>query len=199
MPDIDEKVNEALEAADEKKSKLNSLIAACVAVAATFLAISNVKAGNVVQAMSKAQVEIVDTWAFFQAKSTKQSLAEVSVDQLTIAKEAAPDDKKPGYDKLIESYKAKSARYEKEKNELQTKVDGLQKEYDALNVKDDQFDISEALLSVAIALFGITALTQKRWMIFVALSFAGFGLLVGLSGFVGWNIRPEWLAKLIGA
>ena len=199
MPNIDEKVSEALDQAEEKKSTLNSLIAACVAVAATFLAISNVKAGNVVQAMSKAQVEIVDTWAFFQAKSTKQSLAEVSVDQLTIAKESAAEEKKAGYDKLIESYKSKSARYEKEKNDLQTKVDGLQKEYDALNVKDDQFDISEALLSVAIALFGITALTQKRWMLFVALGFAGFGLLVGLSGFVGWNIRPEWLAKLIGA
>jgi hypothetical protein len=95
--------------------------------------------------------------------------------------------------------KEKVARYDKEKEELKGKADELQKEYDRLNVKDDQFDISEALLSVGIALFGITALTQKRWMLFVAFAFGGFGMIVGLAGFFGWNLRPEWIAKLLGA
>ncbi len=206
MPEIDDKVNEALEhassddEADKARSKLNSIVAALVAVSATFLAVGNVKAGNVVQGMSKAQVDIVDTWAFFQAKSTKQSLAEASADQLSIAKETGQltNEQKAAYDKSIEGYRAKAARYEKEKAELQGKVDELQKEYDRLNVKDDQFDISEALLSVGIALFGITALTQKRYMLFVALAFAGFGLLVGLAGFLGLDFRPEWLAKIVG-
>ena len=66
-------------------------------------------------------------------------------------------------------------------------------------MKDDQFDISEALLSLAIALFGITALTQKRWLLFVACSFGALRLAVGLAGFFGWNLRPEWLAKIVGA
>lgn len=205
VPEIDEKVSEALETAadgaeSEKKSKLNSLVAALVAVSATFLAIGNVKAGNVVQAMDKAQVEMVDTWAFFQAKSTKQSLAEAAIEQLTLQKDTgqiAPE-QRAAFDKAIEGYKAKVARYDKEKSELQGKVDELQKQYDALNVKDDQFDISEALLSVGIALFGITALTQKRWMLFVAIGFAAFGFVIGMAGFVGWSYRPEWLAKIVG-
>ena len=88
---------------------------------------------------------------------------------------------------------------ETEKNELKAKVDVMEKEYERLNVKDDQFDISESLGSVGIALLGITALTQKRRLLYVALLLAGFGLLIGLSGFLGWNIRPEWLAKVIGA
>jgi hypothetical protein len=77
-------------------------------------------------------------------------------------------------------------------------VASLQKEYDELNVKDDQFDIAEALISVGIALYGITALTQKRWMIFVAMAFAGFGVIVSMAGFFGWNLRPEWLVKIVG-
>lgn len=205
-----EKVGEAVEAAeggDEKasadaaRSKLNTIVAISVAIAATFMALANVKAGNVVQAMGKTQVEIVDTWSFFQAKSTKQSLAESALDQLVVQREVGnlTPEQRTVLDKQIATYKEKAARYDKEKNDLKTKVDALTKEYDRLNVKDDQFDISEALLSVGIALLGITALTQKRWMLFVAGSFGAFGLLVGLAGFLDWSLRPEWLAKILGA
>ena len=209
MPEISEKVGEALEHAegndhdekDTERSKLNSIVAASVAVVATFMAVCNVKAGNVVQAMGKAQVEVVDTWSFYQAKSTKQALAESAVDQLSIQHDttAMTPEQKAALDKRIDGYRDKIARYEREKTDLKTKVDDLEKEYERLNVKDDQFDISESLLSVGIALLGITALTQKRKLLFVAMGFAGFGLVVGLAGFFGWNLRPEWLAKIIGA
>ena len=56
--------------------------------------------------------------------------------------------------------------------------------------------MAEGLLSVAIALLGVTALTQKRWLLGVALAFAGFGTLLGFAGFVGWSIHPDWLARL---
>ena len=210
MPEISEQVSEALEHAEghgdhgsseKKKSNLNSIVAASVAVAATFMAVGNVKAGNVVQAMGKVQIEIVDTWSFFQAKSTKQSLAEAALEQLTLQKETAQltPTQTEQVGKQLESYREKVARYEKEKNELKSKVEQLEKSYEALNVKDDQFDISESLLSVGIAMFGITALTQKRALIFVAAGFAIFGVIMSLAGFLGWNIRPEWLAKIIGA
>jgi hypothetical protein len=197
MSELEERINEAIE--EGGRSKLTTQAGALVAVSATFLAIGNVKAGNVVQAMGKTQVEIVDTWAFFQAKSTKQSLVEASIDQVTLERDLQPVEQRARFDGLLEGYRAKVERYEKEKGELQAKVESLQKEYDALNVKDDQFDISEALLSIGIALFGITVLTQKRWMLFLALGLAGFGMAVGLAGFLGWNLRPEWLARIIGA
>jgi Domain of unknown function (DUF4337) len=204
MPEISDQVSEAIEQADgekEERSKLNSVVAASVAVVATFMAVCNVKAGNVVQAMGKTQIDVVDTWSFFQAKSTKQSLAEAAIDQLTIQRETSHLTEEQGakLDLRLQSYREKVARYDAEKGELKTKVDGLEKEYERLNVKDDQFDISEALGSVGIALMGITALTQKRWLLFVALGFAGFAILVGAAGFFAWNLRPEWLAKIIGA
>ena len=212
MPEISEQVSEALEHAEggddghddrekDERSKLNSIVAASVAVVATFMAVCNVKAGNVVQAMGKTQIEVIDTWSFFQAKSTKQSLAEAAVDQLTLQRETShlTPEQSANLDKRLEAYREKVTRYDGEKNDLKKKVDELEKEYERLNVKDDQFDISESMLSVAIALLGITALTQKRKLFVVAMSFAGFGLVVGLAGFFGWNLRPEWLAKIIGA
>ena len=210
MPEISEQVSEALERAEgggggdrekDEHSRLNSTVAATVAIVATFMAVCNVKAGNVVQAMGKTQVDIVDSWSFFQAKSTKQSLAEAAVDLLTLQRDTAVLTPEQGatLDKRLASYREKVTRYDGEKNELKKKVEDLEKDYERLNVKDDQFDISESLLSVAIALLGITALTQKRKLLFVAMGFAGFGLVVGLAGFFGWNLRPEWLAKIIGA
>jgi hypothetical protein len=74
----------------------------------------------------------------------------------------------------------------------------FQKQYDGLNVHDDQFDMADAILSVSIALFGVTALTRKRWLLGVAIVFASFGTILGLAGFVGWNLHPDWLARLLG-
>ncbi len=207
MSEISDPISEALEHSGggdgekDARSKLNSIIAASVAIVATFMAVCNVKGGNVVQAMGKTQSEVIDTWSFFQAKSTKQNLAEAAIDQLTLQRETAhlTDAQNATLDKRLESYREKVARYETEKNDLKKKVDGLEKEYERLNVKDDQFDISESLLSIGIALLGITALTQKRPLLVVALGLSGFGLVIGLSGFLGWNLRPEWLAKIIGA
>jgi hypothetical protein len=49
-----------------------------------------------------------------------------------------------------------------EKNEIKAQAEAFQKKYDELNLHDDQFDFSEALISLGLSIFGITALTQKR-------------------------------------
>ena len=87
-------------------------------------------AGNVNQAMQQAQTKSVDTWAFYQAKSTKQHVAEAS-------------------------------------------------------------------LSVAIAVLGVTALTQKRWMLLVAAVFVLFGLVMGIAGFARASLHPDFIARLL--
>lgn len=81
--------------------------------------------------------------------------------------------------------------------EIRKQAEAAQVEYDRLNVHDDQFDISEAALSIAIALLGVSALTRKRWLVALAILFAGFGVLMGTAGFLGWNLHPDAIAKLL--
>ena len=50
MSDLDEAIQESVEQAG--KSKINSMVALFVAITATFMALCNVKDGNIVQAMS---------------------------------------------------------------------------------------------------------------------------------------------------
>ena len=191
MGDLDETISGAVEQARE--SRLNSIIALLVAIAATLMAIDNIKDGNVGQAMAQAQSHAVDTWSYYQAKSTKQNLAEATLDTLQAMRETAPAPAAAGLDKRIAAYQAQVARYEKEKAEVKAQAEGYQAEYDRLNLHDDQFDLSDAGFSVAIALFGVTALTRKRWLLGVAGVFLAVGLVFGAAGFLQWNLHPDAL------
>src|ERR1041384_1928814 len=180
MGEIDEKITEAVEKAHD--SRLNTVIAALVALSATFMALNNVKDGNIVQAMQQAQASSVDEWAYYQAKGTKQNLAISSREQIELMRETNPNaspEVRAVFDKRIAEDTA------------------MEQKYEALHVHDDQFDMAEALLSVAIALFGVTALPRKRWLLIVAIVFAGCGVILGLAGFAGWNLHPDWLARLL--
>ena len=196
MSDLDETINEAVEHGSE--SRLNSIIALLVAIAATFMALCNVKDGNIVQAMQQAQSNGVDQWSYYQAKGMKLNLAESVLDQLTLQRAILADQKfAPLIDQKIASYQSQVKKYEKEKADIKKKAEDYQKEYDGLNVHDDQFDMSDACLSVAIAMFGVTALTKKRWLLAFASLFMFFGVLFGLAGFFAWGIHPDFLAKFL--
>ncbi|MBS1565044.1 MAG: DUF4337 domain-containing protein [Bacteroidetes bacterium] len=187
MSEIDETIQESVEQAG--KSKINSIVAIFVSITATFMALCNVKDGNVVQAMSQAQAHAIDAWSYFQAKSTKQSIAENSLQMLQLQK--APDS-------VIHKYEAKIKGYEKEKAEIKTEAEGYEKEYNDINVFDDQFDMTDALLTISIAMFGITALTQKRWLLWFAASVSALGILFGLTAFLHISLHSDFVSKILG-
>jgi hypothetical protein len=196
MSDISDTINEAVEHASD--SRLNSIIAALVAIAATFMALCNVKDGNIVQGMAQAQANAVDQWSYYQAKGMKQNLAEATLDQLQLQRTMLTDPKfAPMLDAKIAIYQKQVKKYEKEKIDIKANAEGQVKEYDRLNLHDDQFDMSDACLSVAIALFGVTALTKKRWLLALAALFMFFGVLFGLAGFFAWKLHPDFFAKFL--
>lgn len=198
MGELDEAVSEAVERGRE--SRLNSLIAAIVAVAATTMAVGNVKDANIVQGMAQAQAKTVDAWSYYQSKSTKQNIAEAALDQLVALQAIVPanGDAHADVEKHIVDFRQQVTRYDKEKQEIQAEAEGHQREYDELNLHDDQFDMSEAALSVAIALLGVTALTRKRWLLGVAALFLAVGWTFEVAGFAGWSLHPHLLMSWLG-
>jgi hypothetical protein len=201
MPEISETISEAVENAEDSKGfSLNSVIALLVALLATFMAVCNIKDGNIVQSMSQQQAKAVDQWAYYQAKGMKQNLAESMLDQLQIQKEEGASLSPAALallDKKIALYTAQVQKYAKEKEDIKKEAEGAQAEYDRLNTHDDQFDMSEAGLSIAIALLGVSALTRKKWLVYFALIFALFGVVLGLAGFMGWSLHPDALARIL--
>src|SRR6476660_9094273 len=109
MSDISETIQEPLENAD--KTMINSRVALWVAITATFMALCNVKDGNIVQAMSQAQAHSIDSWSYFQAKSTKQAIAENALEVVKIKNPANSEE-------IVKKYEEEISRYEKEKTEI---------------------------------------------------------------------------------
>ena len=198
MSELSDTIQETVEKKDS--SRLNTIVALAVLLSATFLAICNVKDGNIVQGMQQAQANAVDAWSYYQAKSTKLHFAEGMVDQIAIERDTLPgltDEGRAKLDKKIAEYTAQTKQFERDKERIKESAEEYQKEYDRLNFRDDQFDMCEASLSIALAVFGVTALTQKRWLLAVAVAFAVFGTLLGVCGFLGYNFHPSVLAKLL--
>ena len=181
---------------------LNAVVAISVAITATFTALCNVKKGNVVEAMARAQASGIDTWAYYQAKGTKLNIAEAALDSLRTQRESTPGLTSEGrafIDRKLGEYADKIRRYEVEKEEIKRKAEGFHEHYEVLDARHDQFDMAEALASIAIALLGLTALTQKKWLFYLAWAFAGLGIVLGLAGFMGLGLHPDFLARALGS
>jgi hypothetical protein len=181
--------------ASEDESPLNNIVAILVALTATFMALCNIKDGNITQGMQQAQAGALDQWSYYQSKSTKQNLAEAMLDEFTVQRDMATGPERDVLDKKVAAYTANVKRYESEKAEIKSKAEAFQKQYDDLNVHDDQFDMSDAALSVALAMLGVTALTKKKWLFFVVGAFLLFGYFFGAAGFFGWSVHPDFIAR----
>ena len=189
MSDIAETIQESLE--QSTRNKINSRVALFVAITATFMALCNVKDGNIVQAMSQAQANAIDTWSYFESKSTKQAITEKSLELLKV-------ENKPEAQAMIKIYEEQIVRYEKEKNEINAQAKAYQKQYDDINLFDDQFDMTDALLTISIAMLGITSLTQKKWLLYFSGIVSLIGIILGLAAFMKISLHSDFISKILG-
>jgi hypothetical protein len=182
-------------AVHRRNARLNAMVAVMVAMLATFLGICNVKDDNIVQGMQAAQAEKIDLWGFYQARNIREQVALTAIDQMTLARAGRPESERAAYDPVIAKYQAIAADQNTKKGELKAQAEQAQKTYDALNYRDDQFDLASAAIAIAIALLAVTALTHQWWLFFLALVPSAFGLVMGLSGLLGWAVHPDVLIR----
>ncbi len=183
---------------DRRRLRLNSLVAITVAILATFMGICKVKADNVAQAMQVAQSKSVSNWAWYQAKKIRIQFAETMLDQFEIQRAGAVPAVQSLIDTKIDKTKLYIARQNTETDGIKAKAEGNDKEYERLNVHDDQFDLSDALLAISIALFALTSLTQKTWLYALALIPTLFGVIFGCAGLFNTGLKVEVLSRLLG-
>jgi hypothetical protein len=192
---------DAAEPADAPKgatrSRLNPAVAITVALLATFLGICKVKDDNIVQAMQQAQADKLDHWAFYQARNLREELAKATVVQLRLQAAERPADRRPAYQEAIAQYEKLAKDQADKKEELRQQALADQQTYDALNFRDDQFDLSDAAVAIAISLLAIASLTQLWWLFGLSLVPAGFGVVMGMAGLVGWQLHPQALVRLL--
>jgi uncharacterized UPF0160 family protein len=116
-------------------------------------------------------------WNYYQAKSNKQNLAELSVTLTT--------------GEAQEKFKQNVERYKKEKEEIKADADKLEdaaKAADKLSEAEmhvhERWALATTLLQIAIALSAITLLTRKRWLLVGVYGSTAIGLAVGVMGYL---------------
>ncbi len=119
------------------------------------------------------KTEASNQWNYFQAKSTKQSLAEVSRD-------LSPADRQA-------TYQAKMDRYEKEKKEIETEAHKLEAQATEWDERSEvqmhqhhRWAQATTALQVSIALAAIALLTRKKWLEWGMFGVGAIGLAVGV-------------------
>ena len=177
--------------------RLNDLVAVTVVILSVFMAVGNIKDGNIGQAMQKAKTDSVDAWSEYQASRVKLHVDENGLAQLRLLETAGNFDRALAA-KQAADYEADIKKYTARSQETRAKAERLEQEYDRLNFRDDQFDMSDVFLSIAVAVSAVASLVDSFPMLYLAWVSGGFGLFFGAAGFLGLNFRPEWLAQLLG-
>ncbi|WP_301102596.1 DUF4337 domain-containing protein [Propionivibrio sp.] len=116
-------------------------------------------------------------WNYYQAKSNKQNLAELSIVLTT--------------GEAQEKYRQEVVRYKGEKEEIKADADRLEalakdadKKSEAEMHVHERWALATTLLQIAIALSAITLLTRKRWLLVGVFGATGIGLLFGAMGYL---------------
>ncbi len=120
------------------------------------------------------KTEASNQWNYFQSKSTKQSLAEVSRDLTTVEGDKA-------------KYQAKIERYEKEKGEIKAVADKLEADATTWDKQSDEqmhqhhrWAQATTILQIAIALAAIALLTKRRWLEWGMFGAGAVGMVIGV-------------------
>lgn len=178
--------------AEAKDKSLNRKVAMTVVALSVFSGLCSIKDGNIVQSMDQAQARTIDLWNEYQATRTKLHLDQTSRTQLVTLGDPARTGP------AIAELTANIARYTAEAPRLAQAARDQSALYDALNRHDDQFDAADAALTTAISAAAVAALVESGPLLWLGWAFGGFGLLMGLAGFFGWGIHPDFLANLLG-
>lgn len=178
--------------AEAKDKRLNRWVAITVVALSVFSAICNIKDGNIVQSMQAAQAASIDQWNEYQSSRTKLHLDQATKEQLQVLGDSARAGQAMAeLDKAI-------AKYTAESRGLAAAAKGQSAQYDALNRHDDQFDAADAALTTAISIAAVAALAESAPLLWLSWAIGAFGVVMGLAGFLGWGLHPDFLARLLG-
>ena len=185
------------EKSEKKASSIESWVGLMVVFSATFMGIANVKDNNIVQKMQQKQVEHNDNWGWFQARNIRASVYETTADELSLTWPGETAENQKKRQDLSAKYAGMAKSQEMKMNDQKAAAETALKDYDALNAEDDKFDMCDTLLALSLALMGITALTKKWALFFVALIPMSLGTYIGIAGFVGFHANLPFLDFLL--
>jgi hypothetical protein len=120
------------------------------------------------------KTEASNQWNYYQAKSSKQNLAELAV-------VLAPEDKRAGYRDEVERYKKEKAEIKLAAEKLEAESADWDHQSDAQMHLHHRWAQATTALQIAIALAAMALLTARRWLEWGMFGVAGLGVALGIA------------------
>lgn len=192
-----EQIAEARGGANEK---FDNRVALTIAFMAALLAITSLGGGNAAEDVANNNIHASDTWAFYQAKTIRQTTMRVAADDFEADLRANPNlptDAREFIQKKIDEYRSTVARYEDEpdkddpgnplkgegRKQLTARAKDFETRRDEAAKRDPNFDFSEALFQIAIVLASVAILADSRLVLRISLAAGAAATLLMLNGY----------------
>ena len=119
------------------------------------------------------KTEASNQWNYYQAKSSKQNLAELAI-------ELAPEPRKPFYAEEVKRYKGEKEAVKKDAEKFERESDEWSKRSDQEIHQHHRWAQATTALQVSIALAAIALLTKSRQLQFGVYGLGAIGIAIGV-------------------
>jgi hypothetical protein len=193
--DATDAADQISEAADEEEvdSRFRKRAALAIGVLAMLLAITGLGGDNATKEMVNANIQALDTWAFYQAKNVRQTQYRLALDDVQLRLQTDPNltaDQRSTLERQAASYQDTINRYESEpstgegKKELTERAQAFEARREHAGQQDPNFDYSQALFQIAIVLGSVSIVAVSRWLLWLSLGLGVIATLLMLNGFL---------------
>ena len=110
-----------------------------------------------------AATQAANAWAYFQAKSTKQTMFEIQLHSSTT-------------DESLSFFKSKIEKYEKEKEEIKIKAEDFEKQVNEAKEREAKLGFSDLALQLSIVLASVAIVARWNLLWFFSVGIGVFAL-----------------------
>jgi hypothetical protein len=165
----------------EKKSwkdKITTLIAITTLLLAACATLTSFKAGGYGNRMVLAQSQASDQWAFFQAKSIKET--QYQIQRAAMAAAMAPEMRTDAVNKQLADFDKEISRYKQEKDDIAKTAKNLEAERDSARKYNTVYGQALMFLQVGILLSSLASINKVYGYLYAgaASGVVGIGLFL---------------------
>ena len=171
--------------AEEKKEIWLNYLSATTILIAVCATLSTFKGGSYGTKSLLTQSKASDQWAFYQAKSIKQSVCEMQKENLEMemGKETAAAAREQLQSKIT-NYTQRIKTYKAEKDSITGEAQKLEDLRENSKKHSENFGMAVIFLQIAVLLSSLAALLKKKYVWLVGVALGAVGIFYFANGFL---------------
>jgi hypothetical protein len=173
--------------AEEHKEPWLNYLAITTVILAVFATLATYNGGKYSTKAVIAQNQATSQWAYYQAKSIKGYNYELQCDKLELDLKAMPPEQatrvQDDFRKKIDSYKAKIARYDEEKSDIQKEAKALEEFRNDCQCHGKYFGYGIIFLQIGILLCAVAGFTKNKYLWYASIALGLIGIYFFAMGF----------------